>query len=194
MIFPSQGQMVSNTNSICNSTHPCHLQVLQSRHLGRGVLLLLQNSIPSKEACNSALCLPRPVIFTQFKLHRQQGGDFPGQNTGAGSRFLLQGTFLPQGLNSRLLHWQADSLPLHHQGSPRLLVGELNLILLRDRQGYSFTIQTRKTSEILSTKGAHVKRCKRQCWGCVPILKGHLISEKEVMEERSPSSVLALSF
>ena len=38
-----------------------------------------------------------------------------------GCHFLLQGIFLTQGLNSRLLrllHWQADSLPLSHLGSP----------------------------------------------------------------------------
>ena len=28
------------------------------------------------------------------------------------------GIFSDQGLNPRLLHWQADSLPLGHQGSP----------------------------------------------------------------------------
>ena len=28
------------------------------------------------------------------------------------------GIFLDQGLNPRLLHWQADSLPLNHQGLP----------------------------------------------------------------------------
>ena len=28
------------------------------------------------------------------------------------------GIFLDQGLNSRFLHWQADSLPLSHQDSP----------------------------------------------------------------------------
>ena len=28
------------------------------------------------------------------------------------------GIFLAQGLNLCLLHWQADSLPLSHQGSP----------------------------------------------------------------------------
>ena len=37
---------------------------------------------------------------------------FPGKNTGVGCHFLLQGTFLTQGSNLRLLHWQADSLPL----------------------------------------------------------------------------------
>ena len=43
--------------------------------------------------------------------------DFPGKNTGAGCHFLLQGIFLTQGSNPSLcsfLHWEADSLPLHH--------------------------------------------------------------------------------
>ena len=31
---------------------------------------------------------------------------------------LLQGIFLTQGSNLHLLHWQADSLPLSHLGSP----------------------------------------------------------------------------
>ena len=47
--------------------------------------------------------------------------DFPGKNTGVGYNFLLQGIFLTQGLNPSLpclLHWQADSLPLSHLGSP----------------------------------------------------------------------------
>ena len=44
--------------------------------------------------------------------------DFPGKNTGVSCHFLLQGIFLTQGLNPCLLHWQADSLPLSHQGSP----------------------------------------------------------------------------
>ena len=43
--------------------------------------------------------------------------DFSGKNTGVGSRSLLQGIFPTQGLNPCLLHWQADSLPLSHQGS-----------------------------------------------------------------------------
>ena len=44
--------------------------------------------------------------------------DFPGENTGAGCHFLLQGIFLTQGLNLGLLNWQVSSLPLSHQGSP----------------------------------------------------------------------------
>ena len=46
--------------------------------------------------------------------------DFPGKNTGVGCHFLLQGIFLAQGLNPRLLHLlhcQVDSLPLSHLGS-----------------------------------------------------------------------------
>ena len=33
---------------------------------------------------------------------------------------IFQGIFLTQGLNPRLLHWQADSLPLSPQGSPNV--------------------------------------------------------------------------
>ena len=35
-----------------------------------------------------------------------------------GCHFLFQGIFSTQGANLRLLHWQADSLPLSHVGSP----------------------------------------------------------------------------
>ena len=51
--------------------------------------------------------------------------DFPGRNTGVGCHFLLQGIFLTQGSNLRLLrllHWQVGSLPLHHPGSLNLLL------------------------------------------------------------------------
>ena len=46
---------------------------------------------------------------------------FPGQNTGVGCHFLSQMIFPTQELNPRLLHWQADSLPLSHQEEPQLL-------------------------------------------------------------------------
>ena len=48
--------------------------------------------------------------------------NFPGRNTAVSCHFLLQGNFLTQGSNPRLLcllHWQADSLPLYHLGSPQ---------------------------------------------------------------------------
>ena len=43
----------------------------------------------------------------------------PGRNTGVGCHALLQGFFPTQGLNPCLLHWQADSLPLSYEGSPK---------------------------------------------------------------------------
>ena len=45
------------------------------------------------------------------------------QNTGIGYFFLFQGIFLTLGSNQYLLDWQADFLPLSHQGSPRLNIG-----------------------------------------------------------------------
>ena len=42
-----------------------------------------------------------------------------------GYLFLLQGIFLTQGLNSCLLHWQVDSLPLSHHRSPHIYNGVL---------------------------------------------------------------------
>ena len=44
--------------------------------------------------------------------------DSPGKNTEVVANALIQGIFLTQGSNPRPLHWQADSLPLSHRGSP----------------------------------------------------------------------------
>ena len=48
--------------------------------------------------------------------------DSPGKNTGVGLEWVdissSRGTFLTQGLNQCLLHWQAGSLPLSQLGSP----------------------------------------------------------------------------
>ena len=54
--------------------------------------------------------------------------DSLGKNTGVGCHYLLQGVFLTQGPNLRLLHllhWQEDSLPLAPpgKGSYSLLQG-----------------------------------------------------------------------
>ena len=43
---------------------------------------------------------------------------FSRQEYWVGCRFLLQGIFPAQGLNSHFLHWQVNYLPLSHQGSP----------------------------------------------------------------------------
>ena len=65
--------------------------------------------------------------------------DFSGKNTGVGSHSLLQGIFPTQGSNPsllHLLHWQADSLQLHHLGRP---VKHYSLITLEvhHRHGWS---------------------------------------------------------
>ena len=66
------------------------------------------------------LTLCNPVDFSPARLLCPW--DFPGKNTGVGCNFLLQGIFLNQGSNLRLLHWQADSLLLSHQGSPNIWI------------------------------------------------------------------------
>ena len=55
--------------------------------------------------------------------------DSPGQNTGVGSRSLLQGILPTQGLNSGLSHCRPILYQLSHQGSPRIL----------DRVAYPFS-------------------------------------------------------
>ena len=57
----------------------------------------------------------------------------PGKNTRVGCHAHLQGIFLTQISKpyvSHLLHWQADSLPLSHLGSPTVAVREPTLHLL----------------------------------------------------------------
>ena len=51
--------------------------------------------------------------------------EFSSKNTGVGCHALLQGTFLTQGSNLRLLcllHWQVGSLPLTPPGKPHVCV------------------------------------------------------------------------
>ena len=45
--------------------------------------------------------------------------DFSGKNSGISCHFSLQGIFPTQGLNFHFLHWQVDTLPLCHLGSPQ---------------------------------------------------------------------------
>ena len=49
----------------------------------------------------------------------------PGKNTRVGCYFLLQGNFLTQGSNPSLPHWQANSLPLSHQGSTHTYISSV---------------------------------------------------------------------
>ena len=54
--------------------------------------------------------------------------DFPGENSGVGCPFLLQEILSTQGLDLRLLHRQADSLPLSYLGSYLIPIVQLNSI------------------------------------------------------------------
>ena len=58
---------------------------------------------------------------------------FSRQEYWSGLPFPLQGIFLTQELNPCLLHWQADSLPLSHQGRP--------LLGLREEIFFRYTLQ-----------------------------------------------------
>ena len=72
--------------------------------------------------------------------------NFPGKNSGAGCHFLLQGICPTQGLNPSLLcllHWQADSWPLNHLGSPRSLVED---------QITSWNINTKSSKQLMFNK------------------------------------------
>ena len=55
--------------------------------------------------------------------------DFQGKKTEVGCHFLLQGIVPTQGLNPCLLHWQTESLPLHHL-SELLFVQSLSCVQL----------------------------------------------------------------
>ena len=62
--------------------------------------------------------------FSCVRLCDPMNGSLMGKNTGVGCHSLLQGTFLNQVLNPRLLcllHWQADSSLLLPPGKPMQL-------------------------------------------------------------------------
>ena len=76
------------------------------------------NRLLWKELC--AQSLRRARLFVTLQTVARQllcPWDPPGKNTGVGCHSLLQGIFLNQGLNPRLLFWQVDSLALSHLGS-----------------------------------------------------------------------------
>ena len=89
------------------------------------------------ERTNQLLLLRLSVVSDSLQPHGLQPTrplcpwDFPGKNTGVGCHFLLRGIFLTQGC----LLWQVDSLPLNHQGSPRLSSGPILIMgVLKSRQ------------------------------------------------------------
>ena len=89
------------------------------------------NSLGPMISVSRAEHCPRPqtdkstvLLYGQGAGYREQVVHFTGKNTGVGCHFLLQGIFPTQGSNPsllRLLHWQADSWPLQHLGSPQMI-------------------------------------------------------------------------
>ena len=74
------------------------------------------------------MCLVVSDSVTPWAVARQAplSMGYPGRNSAVGCHFLLQGIFPTQGSNPHLLwllHWQADSLPQSHLGSP--LIGPI---------------------------------------------------------------------
>ena len=70
------------------------------------------------------------VTLWAIALQAPLSAEFSRENTGVGCHFLLQGTFLTQESNPcvlHLLHWQADSLPLCHLGSPTWRLSNRNM-------------------------------------------------------------------
>ena len=81
-------------------------------------VLLFSCSVISDSLKPWTVALQAPWDFQWRNFPWSGPWGFLGKNTGVGCHFLLQGIFLTQGLNPHLLHWQVDSLPLSHQGSP----------------------------------------------------------------------------
>ena len=73
-------------------------------------------------------CLVTKSCLTLLPPHKLQPArllcpwDFPGKNTGVGCHFLFQENLPNPGWNLHLMNWQADSLPLSHQGNPYVCI------------------------------------------------------------------------
>ena len=75
--------------------------------------------------------------------------DFPVNNTGVGCHFLLHGIFPTQGSNIYLLHSQAGSLPLSHQGNIFFILGCQNQgLLVMERKQHESLIYSKFTQNI----------------------------------------------
>ena len=113
--------------------------------------------------------------------------DFPGKNTGVGSHSLLQGIFPSQGLC--LLHWQADSLPLHHLGS-QVWTNSHECEVEGTSLGPGLREQQGGSSQAGGSKEARPTQISRSCpdrrvYVCIPgnQTKGRLRSREQTLRE-----------
>ena len=118
-------------------TAPLHgTQPLVPRHVGLDLFAGLEASQmreeklmgplwPSPRDVSSGYCVSRSVASGSSRPRGLQPAsllcprDSPGEKTGVGCHFLLQGIFPTQGSKLPLLQWQAYSFLLSPQGSPK---------------------------------------------------------------------------
>ena len=77
-------------------------------------------------------CFNRVRLFATLGIvaHWAPGPwDSPGKNTEVGYHVVLQGVFLNQKLNPRLLQWQVGSLPLEPPKKPNMYMYNWNTML-----------------------------------------------------------------
>ena len=106
---------------------------------GGGVCIHIADSHCCTAETNTALlssyccCLVTKSCLTLLPSHGLQTTrllcpwGFPGKNAGVSCHFFLQWIFSTQGSNLSLLHWQADSLPVSHQGNPKIIIYQLKI-------------------------------------------------------------------
>ena len=99
--------------------------------------------------------------------------DSPGRNTGMGCHAFLQGIFPTLWLNLRLLQWQADSLPLSHQGRPKVLVQFSSVQSLSHVQLFA-TPWTPARQASLSITNSQIPPCPSSQW-CHPTISSSVI-------------------
>ena len=85
ILFPYQWLQSIEYDTLCYTVGPCPFSILYVCALSHSVV--------------STLCDPMDCSQPGSSVH----GIFSGKNTGVGCHFLLQGIFLPQGLNPCLL-------------------------------------------------------------------------------------------
>ena len=111
------------------TVYQCLLVQLLDLHQEQGLLFCrTTNNFPWLPLEPLCLCmLSHSVVSYSLRPHGLQPARFlcpwdsPGRNTRVGHHFLLQGIFPTQRQNPcllHLLHWQVDSSPLCHLGSP----------------------------------------------------------------------------
>ena len=104
---------------------------------------------------------------------------FLGKNTGVGCHFPLQGIFPTQGSNPCLLHWQADSLPLSHQGSLETVLSLLSHAYVWN----SFHLPLKVSGSTAALSRAVVNSCNKLIF-CSP----RIIVLKELLTPRPSTS------